>query len=182
MGPAMEYLLLQWTQALCTSRWLLCNILCLVMLCSGGMTSAEEQVKAGIRSTKNKPDCIEQYRRVCRKVRTSKCRVVMKQVCAMRPANRCRDKLVERCRPTTRQVCRNVGGRNVCRLETKRDCQRVIRQVCDRRLERRCEREPRTVCTNEPETRCEQRRFYACSGKSKKAPNKIKDKEVKQKP
>lgn len=145
-------------------------------------TWAADKGKAEASSAKKGENCIERYRRVCRDVPRLRCRIVMKQDCAMRPANRCRDKLVERCSPATRQVCRNIGGRNECRYETKRNCQRVIRQVCDRRLERRCKQVPRQVCSNERERRCEQRRYYVCSGKSKKAPDKIKDKEVKQKP
>ncbi len=143
------------------------SLLILIFLWFAGGALAAEPTKQNAPKAKDDPNCIEQYRRVCTKVRTRKCRVVMKEDCSMRPANRCRDKLVEKCVPQARQVCRNVGGRNECRYETKRRCQRVIRQVCDRRLERRCKRVPRTVCTNEPETRCEQRRFYACSGRKK---------------
>ena len=141
---------------------------CIIVACSWGAAFAAEPEKTNAPSAKNDPNCIEQYRRVCRKVRLRKCRIVMKQDCAMRPANRCRDKLVDRCSPTTRQVCRNVGGRNECRYETRRNCQKVIRQVCDRRLERRCKKVPKTVCSNEPETRCVRRRFFACSGQKAK--------------
>ncbi|MEM8972476.1 MAG: hypothetical protein AAGD43_10490 [Pseudomonadota bacterium] len=137
----------------------------LVLLWFAAYALAAEPAKKETPQAKDDPNCIEQFRRVCSKVRIRKCRVVMKEDCAMRPANRCRDKLVEKCVPQARQVCRNVGGRNECRYETKRRCQRVIRQVCDRRLERRCKRVPKTVCANEPETRCERRRFYACSGR-----------------
>lgn len=145
----------------------LARVLWLALALFGVATSAAGQEKSKAPEAAGKQNCIEQFRNVCSKVRTRKCRVVMKEDCAMRPANRCRDKLVERCTPATRQVCRNVGGRNECRYETKRNCRKFIRQVCDRRLERRCKRVPRTVCANETETRCVPRRFYACSGQQK---------------
>ena len=141
----------------------------IVVLSMSQIAFATEPQNPKTPNADSKPNCIEQYRNVCRKVNVRRCRIVMKEDCAMRPTNRCRDKLVERCTPSLRQVCQNIGGRRHCRHETRRNCRKVIRQVCDRRLQRRCKRVPRTVCANEPETRCVQRRFFACSGQKPKA-------------
>lgn len=150
-----------------TSR-LVGGAVAIVVLCMSLVASAADAEKPTAPKVDNKANCIEQYRNVCRQVNTRKCRVVMREDCAMRPSNRCRDKLVERCTPSMQQVCQTVGGRRQCRPEIRRNCQKIIRQVCDRRLMRRCKRVPKTVCTNEPETRCVQRRFFACSDQKPK--------------
>ena len=140
-----------------------------VVLSTSLIALAAEPQKLKTPKAESEANCIEQFRNVCRKVNVRKCRIVMREDCAMRPTNRCRDKLVERCTPSLRQVCQNIGGRRHCRQETRRNCRKIIRQVCDRRLQRRCKRVPKTVCAIEPERRCVQRRFYACSGQKSNA-------------